>query len=394
VTAPARRERLSGVPTWLLALIPLLLAAALTAVLLGPGGAGLDRNGIPVEDLAVERTVLRPGVIELHVRNDGPDAVTVAQVIVNDAYLPGAGPLPLRLGRLEAGRLTAPYDWIEGEAYEIGLLTSTGGVIAAPIEVAARTPSADASFLGLMGLVGIYVGVIPVSIGMLWLPFARRARTGVITFILALTVGLLAFLAADAAVEGIEIAGTGSQAFGGPALVIVGAVTAFIALSGIDAWLRGRRRGAEGYRLSALIATGIGLHNLGEGLAIGSAYAAGELALGAFLVIGFALHNTTEGLAIIAPVAREPVRWWPLVGLGLLAGAPAVLGTWIGGVAFTAPLAAFLLGFGVGAIAQVCVQLLPGLRAGSGGSRGLSPLGAGGILAGLALMYATGLIAG
>lgn len=390
----ARRGRFAGVPTWLLALLPLLLAAAFTIALVGSGGAGLDRNGIPVEDVAVERTVLRPGVIELHVRNDGPDAVTLAQVIVNDAYLPGAAPLPLRLGRLEAGRITAPYEWIEGEAYEVALLTATGGVVAAPIEVAARTPSADASFLGLMGLVGIYVGVIPVSIGMLWLPFARRAQGGVIRFLLALTIGLLAFLAADAAVEGIRLGGTGSQAFGGPALVIVGAVTAFIALSGVDAWLRGRRRGADGYRLSLLIATGIGLHNLGEGLAIGSAYAVGELALGTFLVIGFALHNTTEGLAIIAPVARESVSPLRLAGLGLLAGAPAIGGTWIGGVVFSAPLAAFLLGFGVGAILQVCVQLLPGLRGETEGTRTLTPLGAGGILTGLALMYLTGLLAG
>jgi len=180
---------------------------------------------------------------------------------------------------------------------------------------------------------------------------------------------------------------------GGPALVLVGAATAYIALSGVDAWLRARRGGAEGYRLSVLVATGIGLHNLGEGLAIGSAYAIGQLALGTFLVIGFALHNTTEGLAIIAPVAKEPVSWRRLAWLGLLAGAPAILGTWIGGVAFSAPLTAFLLGFGVGAIAQVSLQLLAGLRQGDG-ARALSPLAAGGIIAGLALMYATGLVVG
>lgn len=393
MTPSVERQRLGGIPTWVLGAVPLLLVVALAGALVWSGGPGLDRNGIPVEELVVERTVLRAGVIELHIRNDGPDAVTVAQVIVNDAYLPGARPLPLRLGRLEGGRVRIPYDWIEGEAYEVGLLTSTGGVVAAPIDIAAETPSASASFLAIMGLVGLYVGVIPVSIGMLWLPFARRAGSGVIRFLLAVTIGLLAFLAADAAVEGVEVAGTGSQAFGGPALVLVGAATAYIALTGVDAWLRGRRGGAEGYRLSVLVATGIGLHNLGEGLAIGSAYAIGQLALGTFLVIGFALHNTTEGLAIIAPVAKEPVSWRRLAGLGLLAGAPAILGTWIGGVAFSAPLTAFLLGFGVGAIAQVSLQLLAGLRHG-GGDRALSPLTAGGILAGLALMYATGLVVG
>ena len=102
-----------------------------------------------------------------------------------------------------------------------------------------------------------------------------------------------------------------------------------------------------------LIAIGIGLHNLGEGVAIGSAYTAGALALGAFLVIGFALHNTTEGLAIVAPIAHERMTVGRLALLGLVAGAPAVLGAWIGAAAFNRSIAAFLFGFGAGAIVQV-----------------------------------------
>ena len=94
--------------------------------------------------------------------------------------------------------------------------------------------------------------------------------------------------------------------FGGAALVFLGAIGAYLALAGVDAWLRSRRQSGEsGYRAAFLVALGIGLHNLGEGLAIGSAYAVGSLALGAALVVGFALHNTTEGLAIVAPAARE-----------------------------------------------------------------------------------------
>ncbi|HWH15003.1 MAG TPA: hypothetical protein VNT51_09665, partial [Miltoncostaeaceae bacterium] len=294
---PLARGR--SLPAWVLGLGPLLLVAVLVAAFLASGGPALERNGVPIEEVSVERTVLRPGQIELHLRNDGPDAVSLAQVIVNDAYIPGAGPLPVELGRLDGVTLRVPYDWIEGEAYEVGVLTSTGGVVDAPIAVAAETPAGDASFLGLLALVGIYVGVIPVSVGMLWLPFARRVQPALLRFLLALTVGLLVFLGADAFVEGIEVGGQGAQSFGGPALVIIGAVVAFIVLSAIDAAMRSRQRGASGFRLSLLIAIGIGLHNLGEGLAIGSAYAIGELALGAFLVIGFALHNTTEGLATV-----------------------------------------------------------------------------------------------
>lgn len=381
-------------PVWLLGAAPIVVMLALVIALLSSGGAGLQRNGIPLEDVAVERTILSPGLIEVRLRNDGPDRVTLAQVIVNDAYIPGARPLPVHLGRLEAVRVRIPYDWIEGEAYEISVLTSTGGVVSAPVEVAAESPSADAGFLGLMGLIGIYVGVIPVSIGMLWLPFARRADPRVLRFLMAVTVGLLLFLAADAAVEGLAVGGQGAQTFGGPTLMLLGAMVAFVALSGVDTWMRGRRSASSGFRLSLLIAMGIGLHNLGEGLAIGSAYAIGELALGAFLVIGFALHNTTEGLAIIAPIARERTSALRIASLGLIAGGPAVVGAWIGGIIFSAPLAAFLLGFGVGAILQVSVQLIPTMRPRGAAGSALTPLTATGLLTGLAVMYVTGLLIG
>jgi zinc transporter ZupT len=386
--APARVRRPA---TWLLGLGPLLLIAALVVAFFAFDGPGLDRRGVPIEDVAIERTVLRPGEIRLELRNDGPDAVRIAQVIVNDAYIPAASISSPEVGRLGTSTIRIPYAWVEGQAYEIALVTSTGGTITAPIEVAAETPAGDAGFFGLMALLGIYVGVIPVMLGLLWLPWLRRVGPAAIRFLLALTVGLLLFLAIDATFEGLEIAGSGPQAFGGPALVILGALAAFLALGAADAWVSSRRGGTAGGRLALLIALGIGLHNLGEGLAIGSAYAIGELALGAFLVVGFALHNTTEGLAVVAPLARERPSLRRLALLGALAGAPAVLGAWIGGVAYSAPAAAVLLGVGVGAIVQVALQILPAVREQKGG-RALTPLTAGGLAAGLAIMYATSLL--
>ena len=141
------------------------------------------------------------------------------------------------------------------------------------------------------------------------------------------------------------------------------------------------------------MALGIGLHNLGEGLAIGSAYAIGSLALGAALVVGFALHNTTEGLAIVAPVAEGERGRAPACGAWRArAGgrAPAILGAWIGASAFNPSLAAFMFGLGAGAIAQVIVQIAPSVRDARG--RLLHPLAVGGVLTGLVLMYATGLL--
>jgi zinc transporter, ZIP family len=387
--------RTSALPAWLLGVIPLLLIVVAIGSFVALGAPGLgERRGPPAEQLAVEKTVLRPGTIELTLRNDGPDAVTIAQAQVNDAFVQFTG-AEHPLGRLETATVRLQQPWVEGEAYEVALLTASGGTIAHEIAAAVETPSTDLSFFGLMALLGIYVGVIPIALGMFWLPWIRRIPADWLRAVMALTVGLLAFLAIDATLEGFELAGEGSQAFGGAALVLVGAAVAFLGLTGISGWLDQRRRtaraeGASGAHLALLVAVGIGLHNLGEGVAIGSAYSAGALALGAFLVVGFALHNTTEGLAIVAPVANLRPSLGRLVLLGLIAGTPAVLGAWIGAAAFNPSLAAFLFGFGAGAIVQVIVQLTPSLRDGEG--RTLHPVAVTGLLAGMALMFATGLL--
>ena len=390
-----RRDRSGRVPAWLLGLVPLLLIVAAVGSFVALGGPGLgERRGPPAEELAVEKTVLKPGTIELTLRNDGPDAVSVAQAQVNDSFVQFAG-AEQPVGRLESTTVRLQQPWIEGESYEVALITSSGATIAHAIDAAVETPATDLSFFGLMALLGIYVGVIPVALGMLWLPWIRRIPPAWLRGVMALTVGLLAFLAIDATLEGFELAAAGSQAFGGAALVLIGAAVAFLALTGVSGWLDQRRRrardaGASGGHLALLVAVGIGLHNLGEGVAIGSAYSAGALALGAFLVVGFALHNTTEGLAIVAPIAHLRPTLARLALLGLIAGAPAVLGAWIGAAAFNSSVAAFLFGFGAGAIVQVIVQLTPSLRDSNG--RTLHPVAVGGLLAGMALMFATGLL--
>jgi ZIP family zinc transporter len=381
-------------PAWVLGLLPLLLVALALSAFAALGGPGLgERRGPPAEEVAVERTVLEPGVIELTLRNDGPDPVRIAQAMVNDAFVQFSG-AEAPIGRLGKETVRIEQPWVEGEAYEVALLTSSGGTVTHEIPVAVETPANDASFFGLMALLGIYVGVIPVALGMLWLPWIRRIPPAWLRAVMAVTIGLLAFLAIDATLEGLELAGAGSQAFGGAALVLLGAAVSYLLLTGVSAWLAERRRearaaGASGGALALLVAVGIGLHNLGEGVAIGSAYSVGALALGAFLVVGFALHNTTEGLAIIAPVAHLRPSIGRLVGLGLIAGAPAILGAWIGAAAFNPSVAAFLFGFGAGAIVQVIVQLAPSLRA---EGRTLHPVAVAGLLGGMALMFVTGLL--
>ena len=396
-TAVTTRRR----PTWLAGLAPLVVLALAIGLFVALDAPGLDRIGVPEENLAVERTVLEPGQIELHVRNDGADPVEVRQVIVNDGFASFSQSND-DIGRLGGSTIDVQYPWIEGQAYELILLTATGATITHEIEAAVETPDADLGFYGLMALIGLYVGVIPVAIGMLWLPWVRGVDARWMRFLLAFTIGLLAFLGIDALLEGTELADSGPGSFGGAALVWLGAAGAYLALVAVDGWLRSRRErladgepggggSGLGYRAAFLVALGIGLHNLGEGLAIGSAYAIGSLALGAALVVGFALHNTTEGLAIVAPVAREGrARLDKLLLLGVLAGAPAVLGAWIGASAFHPSLAALMFGIGAGAIAQVIVQIAPQVRDESG--RFLHPLASVGLLAGLLVMYLTGLL--
>jgi zinc transporter ZupT len=396
-TADAPRRSGGRLPAWALGALPLALIAAALAAFAALGAPGLgERIGPPAEDLAVERTVLRPGEIELIVRNTGPDPVEIAQVAVADAYVDFTAE-KLRLGRLEGGSLALDYPWQEGSPYAISILTSTGATIDHEIEVAVETPRADAGFFGLMALLGTYVGVIPVALGLLFLPFLRRVPAGWIRVFMAVTVGLLAFLAVDGTLEGMEIGAASAGAFGGVELLVLGAAAAYLALVALDRHLAARHErasegGAGGWRLAAMVAAGIGLHNLGEGLAIGAAYSVGALALGAFLVVGFALHNTTEGLAIAVPLARarERPNVWRLAGLGLIAGAPAILGALIGASAYNPELSAFLIGVGVGAIVQVVQQLWPTMRDERGAA--LHPASVGGIMAGALALYATGLL--
>ncbi|MQA73196.1 MAG: ZIP family metal transporter [Solirubrobacterales bacterium] len=382
-------------PAWALALGALAAIAAILALLAALGSESLpDRSGPPIEELAVERTELSPNRIDLTLRNTGPDPVEIGQVFVNDAFVDfTAG--ERRVGRLDATTLSLVYPWQEGQPYAISLVTSTGAVIESEIAAAAETPRADAGFFGLMTLLGTYVGIVPVLLGMLLLPALRRSGERWIRVVMALTVGLLGFLALDGTLEGLELAGRSGGAFGGVEVVFVGAAVAFLGLMGLDRYLTRRRgdaaaAGATANRLALMVAIGIGLHNLGEGLAIGSAYAVGELALGAFLVVGFAIHNTTEGVAIVAPLARERPSFAGLAGLGLIAGAPAIAGAVIGASVTSPELSALLLGVGVGAIAQVIVQIAPSVRDAAG--RLLDAATATAMAAGALALYATGLL--
>jgi ZIP family zinc transporter len=325
----------------------------------------------------------------LDVVNAGRDPSTIAQVMVRGAFWQHEVKPSRTLRHLETARVVIPFPWNQGEPVAITLLTSTGLTFGYEVRVASPTPSVTAAALGRFAMLGAYVGLIPVLLGIAWFPFLRRLSPGWLGFLLYLTVGLLAFLVVDAVTEGLDVAGKLPGAYHGEALLALGVVGAYLILIGVEARARARRgAAASGAVVAWLIALGIGLHNLGEGLAIGSAYVLGELSLGALLVVGFTLHNATEGIAIVSPILKEPLAVRRLVGLGVLAGAPTILGCWLGAFSYSQVWALLFLGVGAGAIVQVIGAIV--------GRKTLAeiatPVHLLGLLAGYLVMYGTSLL--
>jgi zinc transporter, ZIP family len=401
-----------GLPLWVSGLIPLVALALMLAVFAWGNPLAMFRANLPpIENLTIERVTVTPAGFVAQLINGGPDPVTVAQVMVDDAFWQFAASPSATIPRLGRASLTIPYPWVEAEPNVIRLITSTGLTFEGTVALATPTPRPGLAEFAAYGLLGVYVGIIPVALGLLWYPVMRRMGRKWLGAILALTLGLLVFLLIDTLLEAFEVAGQLPGAFQGIPLVLFAALLTWLVLLAIGS---GRRKGAgnvaparRGLYISALIAFSIGLHNLGEGLAIGAAFALGEAALGSFLVIGFTLHNITEGIGIAAPLvstkgadgeAAAPAQAGPtlltFLGLALVAGSPAIIGAWVGGFAFSPLLASLFLGMGVGAIWQVLVEVT-GLLKGYAQKEGESLytwVNVAGFLAGLAIMYFTALL--
>lgn len=396
---PAVREA-----SWrLLALVPLLLLVGVVAAFSQVGGSLVDlvgSNPPPVDEVQVRRVEFVPGEIRIHVRNPQREALTIASVTVDDAIVPFAPAGGARLGRLGSATLHVPFDWVEDDPYVVGVTTSTG--IETVAEVAAAVEARGASIGGFGGyaLIGFLVGVVPVALGLLWLPTLRRVDARWLAAFLALTAGLLTFLAVDALSEALELQAALPGALQGPGLILLGVAFSYLGLSWVShrfSAARARTTGTSGEPLSGialatLVAIGIGLHNLGEGLAIGSSFALGELALGTFLIVGFMIHNLTEGLGIAAPLAEgERIAPGRVATLALVAGAPAILGAWIGAYLASEVTAVLFFGIAVGAALQVVVEVGRHLRRRAPTGLTGGPV-IGGFASGLLVMYLTGLL--
>ena len=378
------------------ALVPIVLLGLAVAVVVSQGDRVVDLvggNPPPADELDIRRVELRPGEIRIQVRNPQRDDVTIASVTVDDAIVPFALDGAATLGRLRSSTVVVAYDWVAEEPLALGVTTSTGIQTTQEIAAAVATPQPGArGFLGY-GLIGLLVGVVPVALGLMWLPSLRRASPAWVAAFMALTAGLLTFLGVEALFEALELQAALPASLGGPGLVLLGLAASALGMTFLSARLSRGKVGTSGLALALLVAIGIGVHNLGEGLAIGTSFATGELQLGAFLVIGFMVHNVTEGLGIAAPASRARVTLWRLALLALIAGAPAILGTWIGGYASSDLLTPVFFALAAGAALQVVVEVARYVaRIAPGGLR--SGWAVGGFLSGIAAMWATGVLIG
>jgi zinc transporter, ZIP family len=389
--ASPKEKRFNPTVAILLILPMIALAFVILLFLRTGGGISLDAPA-PVEALTFEKTMLKPGQIEVLVRNASPEDVTIAQAVINDALWPFTVSPTATIPRLQSAWIRFNYPWSYREAYAIRLFSANAIAFDMEIPVAFETPEADSHTFLSFTLIGLYVGVIPVFLGLLWFPALRKLGRKWMIFLMAITAGILVFLGLDTLAEALEQARLVPGPFQGIGLVGIGIVGTFFLLDAITKRQVGvgRTESAQRLTLAYMIAIGIGLHNLGEGLAIGAAYNVGEIALGSFLVIGFIIQNITEGLGIIAPILRDRPTWVHLAWMGVIGGAPAIIGSWIGAFSSSPTLAVLFLAIGTGAVFEVVYEIAKLIQKDT--ARQPMPMTVfSGILAGMLLLWVTGM---
>ena len=346
-------------------IIPFAFVILLILYLSGSSEDLLD-VGVSLPEVSIEKIDFVEGEIQATIRNTGHIPVEIVMADVNDRIQPAAIEPDRFLKRFETALVRIPFEWNKSEPYTVGVTTEDGVRFEKEIKAATLALKPSSDLVAYFALIGTYVGIIPVMIGLLWLPFIKRISMVKYNFFLAITVGLLLFLGIDAIEEAFEVSSKFLAAsFNGILLVVTVVILSFLGLYYSGNKLVNKANAspyAKPVALGLMIAIGIGLHNFGEGLALGAAIGLGEIAFSTFLLVGFALHNTSEGFAIAAPMAKGKPMIGKLVALGMIAGVPAIFGAWIGGFVYSPFTSILFLSIGAGAIFQVIVAILQWIR--------------------------------
>ncbi len=346
-------------------LIPFAFVIIMMIYIFGPGADLLDL-GVPLPEITIEKVDFHDSEIQATVRNTGPIPVEIAMADVNDRIQPAAVEPDRFLERFESALVRIPFEWNEAEPYIIGITIGDGTRFEKEIEAAAPVLEPTLDLAIFFAIIGTYVGIIPVMIGLLWLPFIKKISKQKFHFFLALTAGLLFFLAIDSIEEAVEVSNENlAGSFNGFLLIATVIVLSFLGLFYSGNKLVSKANSsklAKPVAIALMISIGIGLHNFGEGLAIGASVGLGSVAFSTFLIVGFALHNTTEGIAIAAPMSREKLMIGKLAAMGMIAGTPAIFGAWLGGFVYSPFTSIIFLSIGAGAIFQVIIVILKWIR--------------------------------
>ncbi len=346
-------------------LIPFAFVVAMLVYIFGPGANLLDL-GVPLPEITIEMVDFVDSEIHATVRNTGPIPVEIVMADVNDRIQPAAVEPDRFLNRYETALVRIPFEWNEAEPYIIGITIEDGTRFEKEVEAAAPRLQPSSELIGFFAIIGTYVGIIPVMIGLMWFPFIKRLSKNKYHFFLALTAGLLLFLGIDSIEEAVEVSDENlAGSFNGILLVSTAVILSFLGLYYAGEKLVNRVKDSpysKPVAIALMISIGIGLHNFGEGLAIGAAVGLGQVALSTFLIVGFALHNTTEGIAIASPMAKGKPMIGKLAAMGMIAGAPAIFGAWLGGFLYSPFSAVIFLSIGAGAIFQVILTLMRWLQ--------------------------------